>query len=328
MRERNIKYDVLRIVAMFCIMFYHYTTRYNELYGHNNIRFMVPAEVATVSVSLFFIMVGYFSFYSLENTNGAFTYVKKRILRLTPTFWVACTITTLVLTISGFNNINFIQYLFNMLLVNRFVGIPFIYGAYWYMIILIVYIAFSFIYILSKPYNKLLILSYIVLTFSLGIVNIYLYTLPSLISFLLFQYVNKIIIGFILKKTESDTKNLYNYLMVICLLVGELFWVDLTMFICDLIAFLVFFFIEHLHINIEEMSSSKINKTILKISELSYFIYLIHQQVGYCIINYAERRGISTFYSISISILCILFMALCYSIIHTLIRKSETNTII
>ena len=78
MRERNIKYDVLRIVAMFCIMFYHYTTRYNELYGHNNIRFMVPAEVATVSVSLFFIMVGYFSFYSLENTNGAFTYVKKK----------------------------------------------------------------------------------------------------------------------------------------------------------------------------------------------------------------------------------------------------------
>ena len=143
-------------------------------------------------------MVGFFSYKALKNEKlTSVQYLKKRALRLLPTFWICLTCTTIVLNVTGTNHIGIKQFVLNAFLVNRFVNVPFVDGVYWYMLILA---AFTVLIAIAKAVRDLdkrivFYVSYTICFVGCGLVNRFVHSFPSIVSFALFEYVNKCLIG-------------------------------------------------------------------------------------------------------------------------------------
>ena len=90
MRKRVLGLDWLRAVSMILVVLYHYTTRYQESIGHVDV-WPVAVPWGCYAVNTFFILTGYLTFANLHRGGD---FLKKRIVRLYPTFWVSILITS------------------------------------------------------------------------------------------------------------------------------------------------------------------------------------------------------------------------------------------
>jgi peptidoglycan/LPS O-acetylase OafA/YrhL len=124
--------DALRGVAALLVMLFHYTTRYQEKFGHVS----PPAfEVSWgyLGVNLFFMISGFVIFMTLERTRRPADFLVSRFSRLFPAYWVAALVTwTIVqLTPELGKNVSPMAAIGNGLMFHGLLGIPNIDGVYW-----------------------------------------------------------------------------------------------------------------------------------------------------------------------------------------------------
>ena len=207
---RKIHFDLLRILAMMLVMLFHYTTQFSKTVQPTDFWVFFSSKYSDFAVALFLLMVGFFSYKSIKKKDAtAQDYLKNRLLRLLPTFWLCLIITTLVLTISGTSHILLKQFVLNALLINRFFNVPFVDGVYWYLLIVLVFTAFVTLALAVKGFNRRITLYvlYVTAFVILGVINQYVHALPKIISFALFEYVNKCFIGLFLAFLYYEGKN-------------------------------------------------------------------------------------------------------------------------
>lgn len=129
---RFVGIDALRGVAAVMVMMFHYTTRYDEKFGH------VSAPAFTVpwghlGVDLFFMISGFVIFMTLERTTRPRDFLISRLSRLFPTYWVAVAFT--FATLAAFpqlgKEVSATQAIENLLMFHGLFGIAHIDGVYW-----------------------------------------------------------------------------------------------------------------------------------------------------------------------------------------------------
>ena len=127
--------DFLRFLAALAVVFFHYSFRG---YAADSMSIMPYPLLAPYSkygylgVDLFFIISGFVIL--MTAASGSFRgFFVSRFVRLYPAFWACCTITfALTLAYGGERySASFSQYLVNMTMLNGFVGVTSIDGAYW-----------------------------------------------------------------------------------------------------------------------------------------------------------------------------------------------------
>lgn len=313
-KTKDLKFDIIRIISMLMIILYHYTTRFDELVGHTGYYYGISSNVVTVFVSLFLLMVGYFSYNNINSHKiSAQEYLKKRFVRLYPTYLLCLIITSIVILISKFNELSVIQFILNALLINRFFNIDFIDGAYWYMIILIVFTVFATIKKFIEKHIKIDIFNiYTILYLIIGIIQLKFGIVPEIIIYLGFRYINKCLIGYYL--FDFKKKNIIN---IAILSLCEYCFADLSRFCSDTIAIIIFIFvcsIPRLKTNNEITA-----KIISYLAKKSYFVYLVHEVVGFVFINYFEKIGINVLTSIIITIFIVALLVAFETILTNLI---------
>lgn len=95
-RHRIRALDGLRGLAALVVVLYHYTTRYPELYGpREGLWFHVPW--GHYGVRLFFIISGFVIFMTIDRTENLWQFIASRFARLYPVFWVCMGITLAVI---------------------------------------------------------------------------------------------------------------------------------------------------------------------------------------------------------------------------------------
>jgi peptidoglycan/LPS O-acetylase OafA/YrhL len=82
----------LRGIAAALVMLFHYTTRFQELYGHPTAP-SVTVPWGFYGVNLFFMISGFVIFMTLERTRRPLDFVVSRFSRLYPAYWVAVALT-------------------------------------------------------------------------------------------------------------------------------------------------------------------------------------------------------------------------------------------
>lgn len=101
---RLVELDALRGIASFLVVLYHYTSRYDRIYGYEN---GSPMEIyaGKFGVELFFMISGFVIFMSLGRIptgwRGCLRFAVARVCRLYPVFWAAMTITFIATLIFG-----------------------------------------------------------------------------------------------------------------------------------------------------------------------------------------------------------------------------------
>ena len=131
--SRLVEIDALRGVAALAVVLFHYTARFDELFGHR------PPPAISFSgghygVNLFFIISGFVIFMTLEKTSKPMDFVVSRFSRLFPAYWTAIVLTFLLTHLLGLPGklVDLATAFGNLVMIHGLLfRIPHVDGVYW-----------------------------------------------------------------------------------------------------------------------------------------------------------------------------------------------------
>lgn len=124
--------DALRGLAALAVVAFHYTTRYDELFGHApGLAFW--ASWGGAGVELFFMLSGFVIFMTLDRTRGAMDFVAGRFSRLYPAYWAAVAATFAVARLADLagQQTTFAEAAVNLTMLQGLFKVRHVDGAYW-----------------------------------------------------------------------------------------------------------------------------------------------------------------------------------------------------
>jgi peptidoglycan/LPS O-acetylase OafA/YrhL len=150
--------DLLRFIAAFSVMLYHYVS--HRPLADGSLSFMATVtQQGYLGVDVFFMISGFVILWSAHG-RSATAFTRARILRLYPEFWLAMLITTLMLYTGG-QHVDLRQLVGNATMVPQYVGVEMIDGVYWTLAIEIKFYALVWLLIVSRQIGRLEIALYV-----------------------------------------------------------------------------------------------------------------------------------------------------------------------
>ncbi|GAB3001837.1 acyltransferase family protein [Psychrosphaera aestuarii] len=296
--------DGLRGIAAMAVVIYHYLYHYNRLFGHD---FYVSElfSYGFYGVQLFFIISGFVIFWSIGRVSNVREFVVSRFSRLYPTFWCAVIITFIVTSLSNveFLQLNFTTFLANLTMIHEYFRFQHVDGAYWTLTLEMAFyvwmVAIFKLNYLSKIENIFIpwvIIAALIALFDLPIHN-------ALKKLFIIDYIEFFAAGIVFFKImqSSYTKKTVA-LLVLCVI--SLYIKNSIQTAIGLSGFFLMFFA----IIKGRLPIFRIN-FLTYLGAISYSLYLVHQSIGYVIINYGYQHGIPPQLSISAALIVSLLLA-------------------
>ncbi|MEI2356051.1 acyltransferase family protein [Mesobacillus zeae] len=321
--------DALRGLAALAVVLYHYTTRYEAIFGHAKTSYF-GFNYGNLGVNLFFMISGFVIFMTITRTNNVTDFAKKRIIRLYPSYIVAVIITFVAVKLYdlGGRGVTLFDGVFNLTMLQGFLPgvIDHVDGAYWSLKVeLTFYIIIGVILFFGlKQRVYLLSILWLISTSIFQVLDAitggYIIT-KALVFYSIADYAHLFIAGimFYLLKTENQLK--YHLLIGLCL-IYEFALNDSKASLFVTMFFGVFYLL------INGKLSLLNNKILTFLGAISYSLYLIHQNIGYIIINFMENNGLTNEVYLIIPLLISISLAtlLTYSIEKPSLKYFKNKT--
>lgn len=294
--------DWIRGLACLGVVLYHYTTRYSELFPG------AMGETACFSwgymgVAVFFILSGYLSFAVLTGTESLGSFAVKKIKRLYPVYWIGVIVTFLLCTLFlPSRSVDMKSGIFNLTMLQSFVGIEPVDGAYWTLACELVF--YAVVGVVAVTWKKGKAFPGIALAWSIALLLYRGWNSTSAVSTILGKlwirdYGHMFLLGsslFFLKKGKGWADGCL-CLATIVLSVIYQFWVhpwEYGIFVL-LAGALVFAAQEY-----EGRGGTypavlrAAMKPLTFLASISYPLYLLHQNIGYIILQELNRVGLQS----------------------------------
>jgi len=281
-KKKNVQIEALRGFIMFMIMIYHYTFRFESLYGIQTIHFFSLDKWGEIGVGCFFIISGYFIVPENLSKYHMKDYLRKKIVRIYPAYLLCMTITFLSVSIFGLagRETDFTEYILNAIMLNGFIGVDYVDGAHWYLTYLLLF------YIIISIFLKICFCKRQIITIW-TIINVMLKILANFVPqlFALFKlsggdYMSFAAIGILLSKLMEDGKKedgwdiVFLFFMMMRIL-GD-YGIITT---CGIFLFLLFYILA-----VKNKLQILNRQVLIRLGGISYIVYLLHQNIGYQIL--------------------------------------------
>lgn len=319
--------DLLRFIAAFSVLVFHYTFRGYNADHLSPVRYPEIERVTKygyLGVPLFFMISGYVVLMSAYNKNVRQFFVS-RVARLYPAFWVACTLTFMANYFFGpakgstfwseFMDVSVSQYIVNMTMLQQFFGVRDLDGVYWTLSYEILFYSFLSLLVAYRLLNYLpgilfLWLIYSAYTgFSFDKSLFVILLMPSFSSFFIAG-----MLFYLLQQKKGNGKQL------VILLLGS--WIVAIRTCTEnallnqnyyqtnftpkyIILIITIFYIIFLFIILGKLNLTRY-KWLSWLGALTYPIYLIHHNIGYILFQKVGNRVDKYLLLISISLVIIL----------------------
>lgn len=278
--NRRINLDLLRIFAAISVLLFHYLHRYDEIFINSSVEHSIYSY-GYLGVPAFFILSGYLVSKSFLRSGLTLNFYKNRFFRIYPTYIFSMSLTFVICSLLVLNerSIGFLDYFFNLLLFSEYLGFKAADSAYWSLFIeCLFYFLLPLLLIKRAFIFKLIILiSFLNFFFNFYILNV----------LTLFHWVSFFYIGYYLSIKKY---NHYNFFFLLISFVNIYLHKDFEYFFTALIIYLYIYLLPDL-----KLKNEKIIKIITLSATLSYPLYLIHQNIGYVILNYFNDIGFTNF---------------------------------
>ena len=121
--RRILEFDALRGLAALSVVLFHYTTRYDAIFGRSG-RLAAGFPWGDYGVDLFFMLSGFVILRSLDRTTFAGDFLVGRFARLYPAYWAAAAITFAVVSLCGLpgQEVGLGEAAFNATMLQRLLG--------------------------------------------------------------------------------------------------------------------------------------------------------------------------------------------------------------
>ena len=279
--------DSLRGIACIFVLLFHYTTRYSKLFNTELTINLVDVRFGGMGVDLFFIISGFVIFLTIKKTTTPSEFLFKRFSRLYPTFWICVFLTFFVVRSSDLiiYHRSFSELFLNLSMVPGIFGVDRVDGVYWSLLPELAFYFLMFGLLLTKRTRSIDAISFVWLLATL--LNSYRDIMPLRVLFNLdFGYL--FIIGISFYKIKSGEAKWWNHLFIaLSFLVSFLTREQaIERHFMTLVFIAVFYLFAY-----GKLKWIKL-KPLIILGEISYALYLIHQFIGYVIINKLIKNGV------------------------------------
>lgn len=299
---RSIKFDLFRGISALMVLLYHYSFRYFEIF-YNGKSFQT-FKYGFLGVPVFFILSGLLISKSLQKDSNLIHYFSKRFFRIYPTY-IVCMLCTFLVTKFLFITVRTVTYgdfILNFFVISDYLGGKYVDSSYWSLAIEILFYILAPLLISFRS----LFIGLIILSFSNTFLSFYIFNV-----FTLFNWVNFFYLGYLLlNKSVVKKINILEYGLVF---LNVYLHFGLS-YLFTSIFFVVFYFI-----NLKIELPSYFIRIIRFLADVSFPLYLLHQNIGYFLINFFVLK-LSIPYMFSILIIIFILYTLAY-IVHITIEK-------
>lgn len=316
MKNRFYELDALRGIAALMVVLYHYTSRYNEIYGHATTP-LFNFEIGKTGVKLFFIISGFVIFLTINKIDRIKDFFISRFSRLYPTYWAAVLLTYALTTIFTlpYREVDLKTAVINLSMLQAWLKFSNVDGVYWSLAVELTFYAIMSIIFVTKNLARINIIAAIWMLVLISIHyienNLGIKVSGALKSILIFEYAHLFIAGIMFYQLSSN-KNLSLLLYIIIAYAIEIARHPETGIITT------FYFIFFYMLICKALTPLR-TKPLIFLGSISYSLYLIHQNIGYIIINAIYEYNLANPYSvIFVPLVASILIA---SLIHYLIEK-------
>lgn len=292
-RNRLTALDALRGLAALAVVLFHYLPYYHQLYGHS---FSSPGilDFGRYGVHLFFMLSGFVIFMTLERTRTSGQFALARAFRLLPALWAGIALTYLTVHWLGPTDrtVSFEAALMNLTLMHEYLGYPHVDGAYWSLVIeatFYVWIALLFYGLGDWRRVRPALWLWVAISYA-GV--IWWKAIPDALDFLLkdllfVRYAPLFISGMLIYRAYRDRRLPAIDIALLALSIGHCLVAYKAPFnIFVLACYGIFALAVAGYLNVLSRPS------LLWLGSISYTLYLVHQNIGYGLINLAYQAGL------------------------------------
>lgn len=294
--KRNTYIDIIRVISVFLVVLYHYTYRYNQLF-ESNIEFNFVIQHGSYAVLTFFLMSGYFATKDFEYLDAK-KYGIKRFFRLFPSYWVAIIIvypiTKLYLPTRA---VSLRDFFLNFTMCQTIFGAGDVDGAYWTLFCeLFFYCLVVLICILKlKRWTLHLIIAYAVLLVLLNICKMLGLNL-SLMKVNDMMYLYCFLIGVVISLFHQKyvKSNIIKTLLCISVAIFEMqqFFLHNYSSGLFLVASTMIFVMCIKLWDYKPIKKQNASMYLVRfLVDVSFPLYLVHQNIGYVVMNSLDNIG-------------------------------------
>lgn len=294
MNQRLGELDALRGLAALSVILYHYTTRYEGLFDHKNPSYF-DFSYGFLGVQLFFMISGFVIFMTITRAKNVSEFAKKRAIRLYPSYIVAVIITFVSVKAYGLEGreVSFFEGILNLTMFQGFLPgvINNVDGVYWSLAVELIFYIFIGILLylgLIKRIETMAVI-WLIGSATARILNIlfeqHLIT-KALVYYSVADYSHLFIAGimFYLIKNNAQTKH---YLILTSCLIYQFIFNELVPNIVVTAFFAIFYALIKGKLGFLNV------KLLTYLGAISFTLYLVHQNIGYIIINIMENSGLT-----------------------------------
>ncbi len=317
---RNVYLDYIRGISVLYVVLSHYTIRYDQIFGHIG-NYPIMLDGANYFVRIFFLLSGFFGAVALVKNENPFEYLTKRAVKLYPCYWIAI---LLIFPLTAFllveRSVLLKDALVSFTMLQGVFGFAGVDGAHWTLILELFFYIDIFIVLLlklNKHADKILLI-WISLMLAphfisqLSVVPFsYFYKLTR--RFCLSEYAQVFAMGAsicLLRSSKKSTKIISGIVTILCLILEYCVrsWKG-TLFLAVL-AIIVYGSEE---MRVRNVKTPKIflimGKPLVFLAGISYPLYLVHQNIGYIIIKYMEKIGLTNEFFLVIPVGIMIFVS-------------------
>ena len=317
--RRILELDSLRGIAAIMVVFFHYSTRFDGLFGHSP-----PLDwgfpYGHLGVHLFFIISGFVIFLTLQRTKKPLDFVVSRLARLYPAYWAAVLLTFAAVAWFGLPNREVTpgQMVVNLSMLQSFVGVPAVDGVYWSLRIELTFYFWIFLLFFFGKIEKILPVAWFWLA-CMTIGSLFTWGKWAFIeALLLWNFGYLFIAGIGFYHIFQGKRSLQIHALILACLLPAFLKLPLI----ETCAVVLFFGIFYLFAYGKLQWIS--NKVLIFSGAISYVLYLIHQNIGYIILRELKGWDVPSSLKIAIAISICVFLSW---IIHRLVEEPSRKAI-
>lgn len=278
--------DAFRGLAALAVVLYHYTTIYSKDFDVDSPFYF---SYGWLGVPFFFILSGFVITLTIERCKSSLQFLKKRFVRLYPTFWICLLITLCAIWVTKSQSIDpmfdrpMLDILMNFTMFHELAKLHHVDGAYWSLLPeLLFYLLMALLFVFKKvdkvlQYNGALLLICFIH---------YFFPIPIISRLLDLHYVLLFMIGICFYRiyTREGKAPIYLHILVVANLVLGIYLygivrphLDILIIFITFPAIVLFFYI-FVYLKFEILGRSTV---LLFLGFISYPLYLVHQITGY-----------------------------------------------
>ncbi len=287
-RTRLTELDALRGIGALCVLIFHYSTRFHELFPQaSHVPFSFPG--GNYRVLLFFTISGFAIFFTLDRIGSVADFIVNRFARLYPAYIVAMLLTLGIEYLAHATQllVGPVAILANFTMLQGFAFMPEVDGAYWTLTVEIgFYVCMIALWRFAGPKRL-----EPVLAAWLAVRWLY-FAWPDMperiIMLLVLRYLPFFVIGMLSYRVWAGRRSWWQqapYMLLALASVATIETWDVTIVACVLIAAFAALIAGRLHF----LSL----RPLVWLGGISYSFYLIHQHVGFIVMLEVAKAGYS-----------------------------------